>query len=67
VVHKVIGALAVARVLGARLVPALVVIRPTDLTKIAPLPLVMLAFSAVVPEEWMEIGPLVELKDPVPV
>jgi hypothetical protein len=68
VVQIVIGPPDVPKSLGAAaLVPLLELIRPADLTRIPPLPEVMSAFKAVVPEEWIDIGPLVELKDPVPV
>jgi hypothetical protein len=57
----------VPRSLESDEVPAEVEILPMDFTRIPPLPEVMSAFKAVVPEEWIDIGPLVELKDPVPV
>ena len=68
VVQRVIGPPEVPNNLGlAALAPSLEVIRPADFTRIPPLPAVISALSAVVPEEWIAIGPFVELKAPVPV
>jgi hypothetical protein len=47
-VQRVMSPLDVSSLRGAADVPALVVMRPTDLTRIPPRPAVMLAFSAVV-------------------
>ena len=68
VVQRVIGPPEVPNNLGiAALVPSFEVIRPADFTRIPPLPAVISALSAVVPEEWIAIGPFVELKAPAPV
>jgi hypothetical protein len=66
VVQKVIGPPEVANCLDTELVPALVVILPADLTRIPPTPEVMFAFSATVPEEKIDIGPLVDDRMPEP-